>query len=75
MPNCDLHKQPTRQASLRQLTLQRAIRKDRKRHRKKEQQKYNRERKVEKPQYDKERGKEEKRETPRKKGRGEKLNS
>lgn len=55
--------------------MQRAIRKDRKRHRKKEQQKYNTERKREKPQYDKERGKEEKRETPRKKGRGEKLNS
>lgn len=40
---------------------------------KKEQQKENRQRKVEKPQYDKER--EEERETPRKKGRGEKLNS
>jgi len=42
---------------------------------KKEQQKYNRERKGEKPQYDKERGKEGKKETPRKIGRGEKLNS
>ncbi|ROL51329.1 hypothetical protein DPX16_22425 [Anabarilius grahami] len=51
-----------------QLTLRRAIKKDRQRHRKKEQ-KENRQRKVEKPQYDKER--EEERETPRKKGRGE----